>query len=94
MANDRCGVCGASFALVGRVHRCAGRPSLSNLPDAEIDVVPPIPAKTWMRETELPEAIGGLEKLALAKTTYRYRDPGRRRAYQRDLMRKRRANAS
>lgn len=91
MANDRCPTCGASYALVGRVHRCrvANTVDVANsmanmiaagevaLTDAPVG---PVPAGTTRARTGTRQV-----------PTYRYRDPEKRRAYMRQLMRRKRA---
>jgi hypothetical protein len=70
-----CEHCGANLALVGKVHRCVPRPA------APINVA---------NTAALPVANTGRGG-DVANITYRYRDPGKRRAYMRELMRHRRA---
>jgi hypothetical protein len=64
--SDRCPVCGAVYALVGRAHNCR-----------------PIPVANRPADVA--------NKPATKSASYKYRDAEKRRAYQAELMRKRRA---
>jgi hypothetical protein len=75
-----CKICGLDLDLVGRSHRCVPRVANSALPMANIvDDVANTP----------PPAVD----VANSTSTYRYRDAERRRAYMRELMRKKRAGS-
>jgi hypothetical protein len=63
---EHCPVCGANYALVGRVHNCR-----------------PVPKARVANEVA--------NKPRQKRSTYQHRDAERRRAYQAELMRKRRA---
>ena len=86
MANERCAKCGLSFALFGRVHRCI--PIAGVREPTEPDHVPLAQSP--------PQSVGSIAGMASGPretTTYRYRDPVKRREQMRDLMRRKRAKA-
>jgi hypothetical protein len=70
--------------MVGKAHRCATpRP---------VVLAPAVPAPEKSREPA-PQEVEVEPAAAAPKPAYRYRDPEKRRAYMRDLMRKQRAKA-
>lgn len=73
-----CDRCGANLALVGRAHRCV--PAAT----AEPDVANCVANTSHVANSNRPDVANR------SSTTYRYRNPDQRRAYQRELMRKRR----
>jgi hypothetical protein len=91
-----CPGCGGNLALIGRVHRCI--PRHVTVPDPML----PLPAPPDRHVANVIHVANDSMANGLANTsstpgrnrsasTYRYRNPDQRRAYQRDLMRKRRA---
>jgi hypothetical protein len=87
---DPCPLCGANRSVVGRVHRCVPlqvAPAPSR-PPPDIDV-----ANALANYSTVDVANGSAKAQGRNRcsTTYRYRNPDKRRAYQRDLMRQRRA---
>lgn len=92
MSANLCHLCGVDMSVWGRMHTC--RP-LST-------VVTAASAKHLANETSDDTRVANKTTDELANeqtapgrnrssTTYRYRNPDKRRAYQRDLMRRRRA---
>jgi hypothetical protein len=100
-----CGKCGASLVLVGRAHRCVMPPAYDNRSveqqQARVahthEVAGAAPATATNGEAppqdgpaNMPlEAVG----TEVGPSTYRYRDPEKRRAYMRGYMARRRATA-
>jgi hypothetical protein len=85
MANiDLCPVCGVNRLITGYSHRCIARPA----PKAPS---PPSASTTLVAKAVKLKRARVKPAEAKAQTTYRYRDADERRAYQRELMRKRRA---
>jgi hypothetical protein len=76
---DFCKDCGKNLALVGLAHRCTPRDV------SHVVTEPTAMANAMANTTEAKEQGGGV-------STYQYRSPIARRAYQRDLMRRRRAS--
>jgi hypothetical protein len=68
---DLCPVCGANYALVGRVHRCR-----------------PVPVAN---KPAVTNTVTNKKGAAARQARRRERDPEKYRAYQAELMRKRRA---
>jgi hypothetical protein len=73
-----CHKCGKNLALVGRIHNCTPllRAMANNMDNT--DVMANSMANTPLEPILAPDA-------------YKYRDPEKRRAYMRELMRKKRA---
>jgi hypothetical protein len=100
MRPDICLACGGNLALIGRMHRCI--PQHVAVPEPMLPL--PTPAERYVANKPISHlantegVANGLANTSLdthgrnrASTTYRYRNPDRRRAYQRNLMRRRRA---
>lgn len=88
MANA-CEICGANLAMVGKMHRCL--PRVLAHPVIVRDAVAGSAPDLDRAEAALPEISAAPRHEAVPSSTYRYRDPERRREQQRDLMRRRRA---
>lgn len=81
VANDRCPDCGGLYALLGgKIHRCSGSRGLVLPP--KVPVIAPSGARCR-------DAQGNDDPREAS--TYRFRDPEKRRAYQREFMRQWRA---
>jgi hypothetical protein len=80
-----CERCGASYPA-GQDHVCAGSVVATRV---EPDVANSVLSGPDVANTMANSGSG----MANAEPTYRYRDPAHRRAYMRDLMRRRRAAA-
>ncbi len=87
MSGDQCTICFASLALVGRVHNCRPRPVAAPVPA-------PLPTSPVANRIEslLANTVANGNGVANS-STYRHRDPTKRRAYMRELMRRRRETA-
>jgi len=83
VANERCAQCGALLAMVGRSHRCIATTARGVGTPA---------GKAGGEACRAPTTELGAGKIRdAASGTYRYRNVEQRRAYMRDLMRRRRA---
>jgi hypothetical protein len=80
---DACPGCGADRNLVGRQHRCVPRAK----PVSQTDVAKVEPMAKNMAKVDMANM--AKNESDMAKTTYRYRDVEKRRAYMRELMRER-----
>jgi hypothetical protein len=88
-----CPGCGGNLSLIGRVHRCV--PRHVTVPEPML----PLPAPPDRHVANVSHvANSGMANTAAStpgrkrsSPTYRYRNPDKRRTYQRDLMRQRRA---
>lgn len=80
--------CQADRVLVGRVHNCRPRPVAAPAPA-------PSPAKPAANRIEslVANTVANGDGVANRSTTYRHRDPAKRRAYMCELMRRRRQAA-
>jgi hypothetical protein len=92
MANT-CAACGANIALVGRVHRC--RPqmvdgSLSMTAVERAAIAEATIASGTVVQSLRADAEAEYRSAADSASTYRYRDPEKRRAYMRNHMREQR----
>jgi hypothetical protein len=88
-------ICGLNDGLIGRRHNCRHpdgprwsdvNPHTSSAAAAPVDVANDVANTPHVANSSRgPDVANG------SSPTYRYRDPARRRAYMRDLMRRRRA---
>ena len=83
MANN-CAVCGANLNMVGRSHRCI--PKIVRRVEQSNQLTSP------GGSAKEPSPVVGDNPVQARTITYKYRDPEKRRAYQRELMRKKREN--
>jgi hypothetical protein len=83
MKPDPCPLCGANRNVVGKVHRCLPLQIVAEPTSTDVANLPS------MANEHLANNTPGRNR---ASTTYRYRNPDKRRTYMRDLMRRRRAS--
>ena len=81
-----CFRCGANLALVGRTHRCVASPA--DVASVDMANTPHLANKHTADVAIEQSKAPGRNRSA---STYRYRNSTKRRLYQRDLMRQRRA---
>jgi hypothetical protein len=91
MSDDRCNLCGASLALVGRAHRCVPQPERSFNPPAP-DTANAVTHVTHSSVTHADAVTHTTSKGAARQARYRAKDPDAYRERHRELMRKWRAN--
>lgn len=92
MAIERCADCNAVIALVGLRHNCISRGS--PLVDRQHLGAPAVKSALAHSAPPVEETESGLvdaPSTPRESTTYKYRNPEKRRADQRELMRRRRA---
>lgn len=97
---EKCNVCGASLALVGRSHRCGGNYSSNDRPgaprDEDLANVANEPVSTAGDVANIPRVANATEANDFMQpkakdTTYgRYKDKEKRKEYMRQYMLKRR----
>ncbi len=93
MSPSHCPDCGKNLALVGRVHLCPA-PTAASGGHTKVTYAHNGHGIVEIRQpvNAVIQDSADMANMANASTTYKHRDPDKRRAYQRDLMRKKRAN--
>ena len=81
--SGQCPVCHASYTLIGRMHRCVSQPGSMAAQQPVADLADHGANNNHVANGEVTNS-----------STYRYRNPEARRAYMRNLMRRRRASTT